>query len=216
MIDILLVDDHHIIRDGIKSLLGKVPEVNVIGECDNGVQALEFLENQQPQIILMDINMPKMNGIDATQDIMAKYPGMKILVLTMHNEISYISKILKAGAKGYVIKTTDKSELVKAIRELNDGRNYFSEEVTQAMMNKFMKNSQKVSSNTLVSVEDLTNRELEVLILIAEELTNHEIADKLFISSRTVDTHRRNLLQKLGVKNTAGLVKFAMQNGLVE
>jgi DNA-binding NarL/FixJ family response regulator len=215
MIDILLVDDHKIVRDGIKALLFTNGLINIVGECDDGNQVLEFCENNHVDIILMDINMQDVNGIDCTKMVNEKYPTVKIIALTMHIEEGYISKILKSGAAGYILKNTGKTELIDAIKKVNNGENYFSKEVSNVMMNKYMKKSGiRKSSSSLASVDDLTKREVEILGLIAEELTNNEIGEKLFISPRTVDTHRRNLLQKLGVKNTAGLVKFALQNGI--
>lgn len=215
MIDILLVDDHKIVRDGIKALLFTNGLINIVGECDDGNQVLEFLEKNHVDIILMDINMQDVNGIDCTKMVNDKHPTVKVIALTMHIEEGYISKILKSGAAGYILKNTGKSELIDAIKKVNGGENYFSKEVSNVMMNKYMKKSGvRKSSSSLASVDDLTKREVEILGLIAEELTNNEIGEKLFISPRTVDTHRRNLLQKLGVKNTAGLVKFALQNGI--
>jgi DNA-binding NarL/FixJ family response regulator len=215
MIDILLVDDHKIVRDGIKALLFTNGLINIVGECEDGNQVLEFLENNRVDIILMDINMQDINGIDCTKMVIDKHPTIKVIALTMHIEEGYISKILKSGASGYILKNTGKAELIDAIKKVNNGENYFSKEVSNVMMNKYMKKSGvRKSSSSLASVDDLTKREVEILGLIAEEMTNNEIGEKLFISPRTVDTHRRNLLQKLGVKNTAGLVKFAIQNGV--
>lgn len=218
MIKILLVDDHKIIRDGMKALLFGNSDIEIVGECNDGDEVLPFLEKNEVDVIIMDINMPVLNGIDATTKIIEKYPEMKILALSMHNEEGYISKILKAGAMGYVLKNTGKKELIEAISKVYENGNYFSDEVATIMMSKYMKNnnSRQKQPRSLARVENLTKREVEILSLIAEEMTNVEIGDKLFISPRTVDTHRRNLLQKLGVKNTAGLVKFAMQNGLLD
>lgn len=217
MIKILLVDDHKIIRDGLKALLYGEERLEIIGECNDGDEVLPFTKENDVDVILMDINMPNMNGIDATSAVVESDENIKVIALTMHNEDSYISKILKAGASGYVLKNTGKAGLVNAIVKVHEEGNYFTEEVASIMMSKYMKKSSQVKqANILVSLEDLTKREIEILQMIAEELTNNEIAKKLFISPRTVDTHRRNLLQKLAVKNTAGLVKFAIQNGLVE
>lgn len=217
MITLLLVDDHKIIRDGLKALLSGEEDLEIVGECSDGEEVLEFVDKEQVDVILMDINMPKMNGIEATRIVVEAYPDVKVIALTMHNEDSYISKILKAGASGYVLKNTGREGLVNAIFKVHTEGNYFTEEVASIMMHKYMKkNTQTKPTNILVSLEDLTKREIEILRMIAEEKTNNEIAKELFISPRTVDTHRRNLLQKLAVKNTAGLVKFAIQNGLAD
>lgn len=222
MIKILLVDDHKIIRDGIKALIQSEPNIHIIGECSDGVEVVPFLEKNDVDVVLMDINMPKMNGIETTSFVSEKFPNVGVLALTMHDEEGYISKVLKAGALGYVLKHLGKSELIKAIIKVANKENYFSDDVAAIMMSKYMKSGSTSSnpplkkvSNSLISIDELTKREIEILSLISEEMTNNEIGEKLFISPRTVDTHRRNLLQKLGVKNTAGLVKFAVQNDLV-
>ena len=219
MIKIILVDDHKIIRDGLKALLMGSDEVEIVGECTDGIHVNDYLRKNKENVdvVLMDINMPELNGIDATKKVLNEFPGTKILVLTMHNEEGYISKILKAGAKGYILKNTGDVELIDAIKKVNDGATYFSSEVSEIMMAKYMKdnNAPKLQSS-LVTIDDLTERELEVLKLIAEEQTNNQIAEILCISPRTVDTHRRNLAQKLGVKNAAGLVRFAVENHVVD
>jgi DNA-binding NarL/FixJ family response regulator len=215
---VVLVDDHKIIRDGIKALLSGTKEIEIIGECEDGDEIISFLKGHPADVVLMDINMKRMNGIDATSELLASFPEVKVVALTMHNEEGYISKILKAGAVGYVLKNTGKNELITAIQTVCEGKSYFGSEVAEIMMSKYLKtnNKPKAQSGFLITIDELTKREIEILKLIAEELTTTEISEKLFISPRTVDTHRRNLLQKLGVKNTAGLVKFALQNALIE
>ena len=161
--------------------------------------------------------MPEQNGIETTKEVIENFPAAKIIALTMHNQESYITKMLKVGAVGYVLKNTGVDEILDAITTVNKGHSYFSGDVSEIMMSKYMKTS---SENNYInpgmsSTEDLTSREQEIIILISNELTNNEIAEELHISPRTVDTHRRNLLQKLGVKNTAGLVKFAVKNNML-
>jgi len=217
MIRLLLVDDHKIIRDGIRSLLSSNKEIEIVGECEDGDEVEAFLNANEVDVILMDINMKRMNGIDATEYILKKFPDKKVLALSMHNEEVYIAKILKAGALGYILKNTGKEELIEAINKVFDQENYFSKEVSDIMMSKYMKTQKKsATSKSLITLDELTKREIEILKLIATEMTNTEIGEKLFISSRTVDTHRRNLLQKLQVKNTAGLVRFALENSLTD
>lgn len=218
-ISVLLVDDHQIIRDGLRALLMDVSEVQIMGEAENGRQALDFLAKQPVDVVIMDVNMPEMNGVDATTQIMTQFPDTPVLCLSMHDEIEYISKMLQAGASGYILKNSGKEELLMAISKVHNGEKYFSSEVSYAMMMTYIgglnnPTQQKLSTNKY-SVQ-LTKREIEIIRLIASEMTNQEIADKLNISLRTVDTHRRNLLQKLGVKNTAGLVRYAIQNNLIE
>lgn len=216
MIHVLIVDDHKILRDGIAAILSGNDSIKIVGQCSDGEAVEAFLKNNQVDVILMDIKMERMGGIDTTIYLQRAFPDVKIIALSMHNEEAYISKMLKAGANGYILKNTDESELIFAIKTVFNGDNYFSEEVTKVMMTKYLKKTKKPKSLSGADIEDLTKREKEIIRLIASQFTNNEIGDKLFISPRTVDTHRRNLLQKLGVKNTAGLVRFAIENELAD
>ncbi|MCF8366159.1 MAG: response regulator transcription factor [Bacteroidales bacterium] len=212
-IKILVVDDHKIIRDGIMALLQRVTEFDIVGEAENGQIALTLVGRINPDIVIMDINMPIMDGIEATKQITEKHPDVKVLVLTMTNEQEHIKNMIDAGARGYILKNSGEEELVSAITTILDGGNYFSDEVKDAIMQNMV---QRKTKNEKISGEPipLTRREKDVLNLIVHEFTNYEIADKLFISVRTVDAHRRNLLEKTGARNTAGLVKFAIGNQL--
>lgn len=216
LITVLIVDDHKIIRDGIKSLLEDAPNIQIVGEASNGLEAIEFFKKQPTDIVIMDIRMPEMGGIETTKFLTDNYPGVKILALTMHDEEAFISKMLHAGASGYLLKNVGKEEFITAIHKIYKGENYFSLDVATKMMTKFM-SSKPVEDDEAVEDDDLqlTKREIEVIKLIAEGLTSQDIADKLFISPRTVDTHRRNLLQKLNVKNTAELIKYAIKHNIV-
>lgn len=213
MIRIIIADDHQIFIDGLKALLSGVEDFEIIKEANNGLDLLEQMENDLPDIVLMDMNMPEMNGLEASKQIRQKYPEVKILVLTMHGSIDYIQKLIKAGAQGYLLKNTGKTELETAIRALIKGENYYSNEVTKRIMRGLQK---KHNQDKDFQIVELTEREKQVLILIADELTTHEIADKLFISHHTVETHRKNLISKLNVRNVNGLVKYAVQQGLVD
>ena len=215
-ISLLVVDDHFLIRDGIKSILSKQEEIKVIGEAGNALEAMQLLETTSFEVILMDIQMPGMNGIDATKEILKRHPGQKIIALSMNKDHGYISKMLQAGAQGYVLKDADQAELMNAIKTVSAGKTFFSSRVTNIMMESLLPKKSSGADREDVPLEELTTREIEVLKFVAEELTNQQIADKLFISIRTVDTHRRNLMQKLGVKNTAGLVRYATKHGLIE
>lgn len=216
MIKVLLVEDHKILRDGLKAALSGNKEIKVIGECEDGNLVMEFLEKNEVDVIMMDIKMPIMGGIETTQQVNEKYPNIKILALSMYNEEAYIMKIFKAGASGYILKNTSIAEMIEGIKKVFAGEIFYSLEVANIMVSKYMNKTIKAKSkNTSITIDDLTKREKEIIKLISNEFTNQEIADKLFISARTVDTHRRNLLQKLGVKNTAGLVKFAMINEML-
>lgn len=219
-IKILIADDHQIIRDGIRALVKDAPDIEIVGEAENGRHAIEMLQTRHVDMVIMDVNMPEMNGIDATTQIAKLYPNIPVLCLSMHDEVEYISKMLQAGAAGYILKNSGKQELLNAIHKIRAGEKYFSSDVSYAMlmtyiggMNQPGQVHQRGGSKGTVQ---LTKRELEIIKLISGEMTNQEIADKLSISLRTVDTHRRNLLQKLGVKNTAGLVRYAIQQNLID
>jgi DNA-binding NarL/FixJ family response regulator len=211
-IQIVIVDDHEIVRDGIKVLLEDEPGMDIIAEAETGKEAVRMCEKIQADLIIMDITMPEMDGIEATRIIKEKYSDIKILALTMLSEDQHIRKMIKAGASGYILKSSGKQELIKAIKTIIDGKHYFSNDATQAILQELV--SPEVKRVKEDDEVHITERELEVLQLIVNEFTNQEIADKLFVSVRTVDAHRRNLLQKTGAKNTAGLVKYALQNNL--
>lgn len=212
LIKILIADDHKIVIDGIKSLLTEESSFRVVGEVDNGQQVLEFIKENEVDVFLVDVTMPVMNGIETTKALKEVLPEAKILALTMHEDPQYFKKMVEAGASGYILKNTDKHELVKAIQLISEGRNYFSNE----MYSDYIMGRIKPGKESEDPEMFLTKREIEVLKHIADEMKNHEIAEKLFISTRTVDTHRRNLLQKLDVKNTAGLVRYALKSGIIE
>ncbi len=212
-IKILLVDDHKIVRDGIKVLLQDATDIEVVGEAENGKHALEKLTEFTPDLMMIDINMPVMNGIECSREVVKKYPSVKILALTMLNEQEHIKNMIAVGAGGYVLKTSGLEELVKAIKTVSSGENYFSDEVKNIIMMNMVKKKTHVSKISGERIP-LTSRERDVLEYIVKEFTNQEIAEKLFISVRTVDAHRRNLLEKTGSRNTAGLVKYAIENNL--
>ena len=210
-IQIMLVDDHNIIRDGIRVLLEDEIGFHITAEAENGKEAVKACEDHDFDLIIMDISMPKMNGIEATEKIKKEYPDIKILALTMMDEDQHIRKMIEAGASGYILKSSGKEELVDAITSILDGKHYFSQDAAFSVMMDLVKGEGKPTS-----LGNLTEREREVLELIVKEYTNQEIADELFISIRTVDSHRRNLLQKTGAKNTAGLVMYAIRHNLVD
>lgn len=215
--NILLVDDHKIIREGIKHYLESIENVNVIGEAQNGNQALEWLKTnaQDVTIALLDIGMDGMNGIELCGEISEKYPHIKSIALSMFSEPHHIKQMMQSGAKGYLLKNSTQEELKEALEAVASGKTFFTSEVTNIVMSSMTGNSKK--SYSKVSVEmPLTERELEVLELIMKEFSNNEIADALFISPRTVDAHKRNLLEKTGSKNLAGLVMYAVHHRLFD
>lgn len=214
-IKLLLVDDHKIVRDGIISLLQGEPRFLIIGEAENGIEALDKIETLSPDLVILDINMPIMNGLECARKVAEKFPEVKILTLTMLNELEHIKNMLDAGVGGYILKNSGRDELITAINTVMEGQNYFSEEVKNVIMLEMVR--KKTATGKIFGEPiPLTPREIDVLQLIVDEFTNQEIGDKLFISVRTVDAHRRNLLEKTGSRNTAGLVKFALEHNLLK
>lgn len=215
-INILIVDDHQMIREGIRASLSDTSDIRIVDEAASGEEALEKLKSHSSvTVVVMDISLGDgQDSVAITQKLLKLFPYLKILVLTMHDEEVHITTMLKTGASGYLLKDTGMDELVTAIRTVANGDTYFCKRVANTMMEKFMQKKKSVKTGK-IPPEQLTKREREILQLIAEEYTNQEIAEKLFISHRTVDTHRRNLILKLNVKNTAGLVRYAIKYELV-
>lgn len=214
VIKVLIADDHKMFRDGIRALLHDEPSIEIIDEAADGEEVVKKLATTPVNVILMDIEMPNMNGLETTEFVSEEYPDIQVLVLSMSDEEKHVVQMIKSGARGYILKNTGKQELIAAIKTVAAGDSYFSKEVSQKIFNQFTKGSKEQAAASDVDPL-LTEREVEILRLIAEEQTNQEIADQLYISIRTVDTHRRNLLQKLNVKNTAGLVKYAISKKLI-
>lgn len=209
MIKVLIVDDHQMVIEGFKLLLQNSEHITVVGHTLNAEKAFEAISKLQPQVVLLDINMPGMNGIDACKKMTKLYPQIKVIAITMHKEGSLIKMMLGNGAKGYVLKNAGKEELVEAIQTVYNGKMYLDEASNEIVLSAI--GNKKSQSATYSLFPKLSRREKEVLHLILEEHTTQEIADKLFISFGTVETHRRNMLIKTGTRNTAGLVKTAME-----
>ena len=203
---ILLADDHQVVIDGLSSLLGKEADLEIAGKAVNGHQLLEILAGKEVDLVITDINMPEMDGIESTTRIREKYPNLRILALSMHDDPNYITSILQAGANGYLIKNAGRQEVLKAIRMVLNGESYYSQEVTRVVM----ENVRNPNGGNPV----LSEREKEIVCLICDEFTTREIAEKLFLSFHTVEKHRKNIIAKLDVRNTAGLVKWAIKSGL--
>lgn len=210
-IRILIVDDHKLIREGIDQYLQGDDKYQVVGDASEGIEALDFLKTNEVDLVLTDIRMPHMDGIELTEQVTKEFSDIKVVALTMMNDNNHIKKLMNAGAVGYVLKNCSESELKKAIDQVMEGETYYSPEVTETVMNALMK-----KKRTIATEMPLTTREKEVLDLIVKEFSNQEIADKLFISLRTVDAHKRNLLEKTGAKNVAGLVVYAINHNLVD
>lgn len=210
-INILLVDDHEIFRSGLKFVLGHHEDFNVIGEARNGKEFLTLLKKKLPDIVLLDIEMPEMNGIEASTAALKIYPNLKIIVLSSYGEEEYYSSMILAGVQGFVLKKAGINELEGAIKSVSEGKNYFSQELLQKLV--FSKTE---VPNTSVKTEiTLTKREQEILDLISSGLSNQEIGETLFISPLTVNNHRSRLLSKTGTKNTASLIMVSIKNGLL-
>ncbi len=212
-ITVFIVDDHKVFREGVSSLIGYEEDMQVIGTAGSKQEFMDNILAYQPEVILMDISLKDGEGTDATRWLKEKRPDCKILILSMHREDKYIKKVLDSGANGYMLKDAGTNEMLNAIRAIYQGETYYSQQITQAIVQQVV--SGKKPKKELVG-KGLSKRELEVLKYIAEEKANKEIADLLFISVRTVDAHRRHLLEKLQVKNTAGLVKAALRMGLID
>ncbi|MDD4111260.1 MAG: response regulator transcription factor [Clostridia bacterium] len=209
-IKIIIVDDHEIFRNGLKMVLGKLSYAGLIGEAQNGAEFLELLEKSVPDIVLLDIEMPIMNGIEAAKSALEKYPNLNIIALTMFNDDEYIKSMMDVGVKGFLIKNINKDTLDKAILTVVNGGNYYSEELFE-FFSKQMTKDKSADKNVI----ELTRREKEILQLLCEGLSNKEIADELFISERTVLGHKTNLMLKTNCKNSLSLMAYAIKNKLV-
>jgi len=210
--NIIIVDDHLILRQGIKSLITAENIAKVIGEASNGIELLDLLKKQKPDIVIMDIDMPYMNGMEATQKALEMIPELKIIAFTMFGDEEYYYKMIDLGVKGFILKSSGIAELENAINGVMLGESYFSPEVLRKIINSMGRNKQVKNS---LNVE-FTSREIEVLQQICLGLNNDEIAEKLFISPKTIKSHRSNLLGKTGCKNTPTLILYAIKNNIVQ
>ncbi|MEO9965131.1 MAG: response regulator transcription factor [Reichenbachiella sp.] len=213
-ISILVVDDHSLVREGVITMLSIYDDFEIIGEAESGEEALQKIATQAPDVVLLDINMPGMNGIETAKKIGEDHKEVKIIILSMEVTQDHISEAIKAGVAGYLAKDTKKDILAEAIRKVMQGEQYFGQKISQVIFKGFYNQSkgERVANEN----KDLSKREVEVLRQIASGLSNREIADKLFISIRTVDAHRNHIMQKLGLKSTAELVKYAIREKIIE
>lgn len=206
---LMIVDDHQMFIDGVKSLLRKEKQFEFIAEANTAEDALRIMEKTVPDILITDISMPGMSGNELIETVKARNPDVKILVLSMHNEAEVISEIMMQEAEGYILKNTGRQELSSALHKIADGGTFYSDEVLLSLMRRVKKDAKKDKE-----VVQLSEREIEIVKLIVQELSNEEIAEKLFISKRTVETHRKNINQKTNIKTVVGLIKFAIRNDL--
>jgi DNA-binding NarL/FixJ family response regulator len=209
-VKLLVVDDHPVVRKGISLCLSKNENLEIVGEAADGREAVRKARELQPDLILMDIDMPQMSGLAVTELLRRELPKIKVLILSIHGNTDYVLRILQSGARGYVLKDARPEELVRAIETVQGGEAYFSADVARLALNQFVRGGAEANGSSR-----LTNREREVLTQIAEGLSNKEIASQLGVGVRTVETHRERIMRKLDIHNVAGLTKFAIARGLV-
>jgi len=213
-IRVILADDHTIVRKGLRALLERDPRIQIVDEAGDGRETMQKVVRHMPDVVVMDIGMPNLNGIEATRQIMKRFPKIKILILTMHSSEEYIRAILDAGASGYVLKQAAPVELITAIETIHGGGSFLSPSICTTVIQEFKRKSRK--EREPAGQVPLTEREREVLQLIAEGKSTRQIADSLFISPKTVEVHRSHLMEKLGLHNTAEIVRYALRKGIVD
>lgn len=212
-IRVLLADDHPLVRSGLMALLEPLREFQIVGEAGDGQEAVTLAKKLKPDVVVIDLSMPVMSGVDATRLIREHVPTTNVLVLTMHENEEYVFQILRSGAGGYILKNCSREELAAAIRAVAKGEKFFSPKVSELMVQAYLRKAEarETSSTTPNGEAPLTPRETEVLALVAEGMTNQEIAERLFISARTVETHKTNIMQKLGIEDTSKLIRYAVE-----
>ncbi len=217
---IIIADDHSVVRSGLRLLLQSSPDFTVVAEAEDGEEAVSLVERHKPDVVIMDISMPKLNGIEATSIMKQSNPDLKIIILTVHEDEEYVYQMLRAGASGYVLKSAGKKEIFAAIESALSGERFFSPGISKLIIEGFIKRDkeqlQAQEQLQTHSKQQLTKREIEVLQYIAQGFTNRKIAEALFLSIRTINTHRTNLMQKLDIHDTARLVRYAIETGLVK
>ena len=216
MIKIFLVDDHQLVRDGIKALLMSAKDLFILGEASSGKECFEKIALKQPDILILDISLPDTSGIEITKRITAEYPAIRVLILSMYTDEDYIFNSVKAGARGYLPKNTSREELLSAIHAIYDGEEFFADSISRIMLKSYVRKAKEDDLTPQRGPVPLTTREIEVLKLFAEGFINKEISDKLDISIRTVETHKNHIMKKLELKSTVELIKYAIRNKIVE
>ncbi len=213
MVKIVLVDDHHVVRQGLKVLLEEERDFEIVGEASTGLDAVQLVERTRPDVLVVDLLIPGLNGLEVTRRVHQLLPHMRIIILSMHSNEAYVVEALKNGASGYVLKDSSFEDLVRAVREVMDGRRYLSPPLSERAIETYV--SQKTKSGSLDPYDTLTAREREVLQLAAEGDSNNEIAAKLSISPRTVETHRANMMRKIGLRSQTDLIRYALKKGIL-
>ena len=215
-IRVALVDDHQIVRDGIKALLENAPNIEVVGEANTANGLLEKLDIINPNIVIVDISLPDISGIELTKQIINSHNEIKVIVLSMHTTQEFIFNAIKSGAKGYLPKNITRDELIESINQVNAGKEYFSKEISEIILKNYLKQVKNPERTPETQEQQLTSRESEILKLVAEGFSNQLIADKLFISVRTVESHKNHIMQKLELTTTVELVKYALKNRIID
>jgi two-component system response regulator NreC len=212
-IRVFLVDDHTVVRQGLRRILESDEEIEIVGEAGDGRTAIDLVQKLRPHVVVMDVAMPELNGIEATRQILKRVEGAKVLVLSMHGDDVYVRQALKAGARGYLLKDSEDLDLIKAVKAIRAGGSFFSPPVSKVVLSGYL--GDKADGDAEDGVARLTDREREVLQLIAEGKTNKEVAHALSVSVNTVETHRKHIMEKLDLHNTAELVRFAIRTKIV-
>jgi two-component system, NarL family, response regulator NreC len=209
---IVLADDHPVVRHGVRSLLQSDPELSVVGEASDGIETVQLVEKLQPEVLVVDLMIPRLNGLEITRQVRQRSPMTRIIILSMHANEPYVLEALKNGASGYVLKDSSGTDLIQAVRMVASGQRYLSPPLSERAVEAYMMKSQETSFD---AYDGLTDREREVLQLAAEGLSNPDIASRLSISPRTVETHRANLMRKLGLKTQTDLIRYALKRGIL-
>ncbi|HKJ78468.1 MAG TPA: response regulator transcription factor [Prolixibacteraceae bacterium] len=209
---VLIADDHQLFREGLANLLSSAPDIEVIAEAEDGKEATEKAKQLKPDVLLIDIGMPHMNGIEATRILKKEMPELKIIAVSMHSDRQFVKGILEAGADGYLLKNCTYRQLIDAIQSVNLGKKYLSDDITEMIIKGYLDPSETEAE----TYTELSEREMEILKLYAEGKSTREISEKLFISVKTVGTHKQHILEKLGLKTNADMVKYAIKEGLIQ
>jgi two-component system response regulator NreC len=212
-IRVLLADDHNVMRKGLRLLLERQPNITIVGEASDGRQCVELAETMKPDVVIMDVAMPNLNGIEAARQIVGRYPHIAVAILSMHSDESYVLRALKAGARAYLLKDSAESDLIAAIKAISDGKSFFSPAISKILVEDYMRELERKGVDD--SYELLTTREREILQLLAEGRSNKDVANMLNLSLYTVETHRTHILQKLNIHTVPELILYAVRKGII-
>lgn len=215
-IKVLIADDHDIVRSGLRMLFQRTPDVVVVGEAGDGEEAVRLAEKIKPDVAILDVSMPKLNGLQATRALKERFPSIRVLILTIHEEEEYIYEMIRSEADGHVLKSANRKEIIDAVHSVASGGQFYSSAISSLMINEFIRKVKEDEEAPKRPAQSLTKREIEILRLVAHGLSSKEIAEKLFLSVSTINTHRTNLMHKLDIHDTAGLTKYAIRSRLID